>query len=38
MWSTVAGLLVRERSNCRSVVMVPWPVSVMALLRWPIAL
>ena len=37
-WSTVAGSLVREPSACRTLVMVRWPVSVMALLRWRMAL
>ena len=37
-WSTVAGSLVREPSSCRTMVMVRWPVSVMASLRWPMAL
>ena len=36
--STVAGLFVREPSSCLTVVMVRWPVLVMALLRWQIAL
>ena len=29
-WSTVAGSLVREPSSCQTVVMVRWPVLVMA--------
>ena len=37
-WSTVAGSLVREPSSCQTVVMVRWPVSVMASLRWRMAL
>ena len=37
-WSTVAGSLVRKPSSCRTVVMVRWPVSVMASLRWRMAL
>ena len=37
-WSTVAGSLVRELSSCRTVVMVRWPVLVMASLRWLMAL
>ena len=32
-WSTVAGSSVREPFSCRTVVMVRWPVSVMASLR-----
>ena len=36
-WSAVAGSLVREPSSCRTVVMVRWPVYVMASLRWQIA-
>ena len=36
--STVAELLAREPSSCWTVVMVRWPVSVMSLLRWHIAL
>ena len=37
-WSTVAGSLVREASSCLTVVMVRWPVSIMALLRWRMVL
>ena len=37
-WSTVADSLVREPSSCKTVVMVRWTVSVMASLRWRMAL
>ena len=37
-WSTVARSLVREPSASRTVVMVQWPVSVMVLSRWRVAL
>ena len=37
-WSTVAGSSVSKLSSCRTVVMVRWPVSVMASLRWQMAL
>ena len=37
-WSTVSGSVVREPSSCRTVVTVRWPVSVMASLRWQMAL
>ena len=33
----MAGSLVREPSSYRTVVMVRWPVSVMASLRWRMA-
>ena len=36
-WSTVARSLVRKPSARLTVVIVRWPVSVMALLRWRIA-
>ena len=36
--STVAGSLLREPSSCRTVVMVRPPLSVMASLRWRMAL
>ena len=36
--STLAGSLVRELSSCLTVVMVRWLVSVIALLRWRMAL
>ena len=37
-WSTVAVSLVSDPSARLTVVLVRWPVSVMALLRWRTAL